>query len=416
MPYNLAVAIPTLVGSLLSFVATSCVLISYIVYADQQRSFRHALVLNLALAEFINSLNNSISGIYAIVNKGSITLGPACSLNGWVGQWSVQAADFSILAIAIITLLTITRKTYMPNASLMMKIAICGSVWLIPTITATTAAGLKEITPVSGNWCWISGERPDLRYILGHGWRFSIIFGTIGIYIYIWIYMKRHFTKMHVLSKGRSYNQGSAAKRREFRRDDAIELRSESQTELHEINVEYGYEVKHSDGRSTTSTGKDEMSSSAVELERDGSHRSEVMLSPTSPKTIYDKGGPDPYPPHNAKRNIATIMTPGPATEGSGVHQSGNQQSSGGMSRNVEYEIKKMLLLNAYPVLYIILWLPGILNRLVEAAGSSSYPLTILQCSTQYIGLANAITYGFNEHLKTMVKGDFIKWCKTRRG
>jgi len=82
----------------------------------------------------------------------------------------------------------------------------------------------------------------------------------------------------------------------------------------------------------------------------------------------------------------------------------------------VEYEIKKMLLLNAYPVLYIILWLPGILNRLVEAAGSSSYPLTILQCSTQYIGLANAITYGFNEHLKTMVKGDFMKWYKTRRG
>lgn len=112
MPYNLTVAIPTLVGSLLSFVATSCVLISYIVYADQQRSFRHALVLNLALAgtcpqrhpdiiltiatEFINSLNNSISGIYAIVNEGSITLGPACSLNGWVGQWSVQVSDREI--------------------------------------------------------------------------------------------------------------------------------------------------------------------------------------------------------------------------------------------------------------------------------------------------------------------------------
>jgi hypothetical protein len=50
MPYDLTIAIPTLVGSLLSFVATSAVLVSYIVYADQQRSFRHALVLNLALA------------------------------------------------------------------------------------------------------------------------------------------------------------------------------------------------------------------------------------------------------------------------------------------------------------------------------------------------------------------------------
>jgi hypothetical protein len=73
--------------------------------------------------------------VYAIANNGSMTPGTACSLNGWVGQWSVQAADFSILAIAIITLTTITRKTYMPNASRMSKILICTSVWVIPTIT-----------------------------------------------------------------------------------------------------------------------------------------------------------------------------------------------------------------------------------------------------------------------------------------
>ncbi|CAG5174210.1 uncharacterized protein ALTATR162_LOCUS7747 [Alternaria atra] len=294
MPYDLRVAIPTLVGSLLSCVATSCVLISYIVYADQQRSFRHALVLNLALAEFINSLNNSTSGIYAVANNGSITAGPACSLNGWVGQWSVQAADFSILAIAIITLLTITRKTYMPNASLLSKVLICASVWVVPTITSTTAAGLKELKPVSGNWCWISGKRTDLRYALGHGWRFSIIFGTVGIYVYVWIYMRRHFIQLNNLNEGRSYGQGSAAKaskRRTFHRDNAIELRSESQTELHEINVEYRYEVKHSDGRSGTSLGKDDIESSVGDLERDDRRPSEITISsPMSPKSLYIKG------------------------------------------------------------------------------------------------------------------------------
>ncbi|CAN9337104.1 unnamed protein product [Alternaria alternata] len=407
MPYDLTVAIPTLVGSLLSAVATSCVLISYIVYADQQRSFRHALVLNLALAEFINSLNNSISGIYAIVNRGNIAEGPACSLNGWVGQWSVQAADFSILAIAVVTLLTITRKTYMPNASLLSKVLICASVWVIPTITATTAAGLEELKPVSGNWCWISGKRTDLRYALGHGWRFSIILGTIGIYIYIWVYMRRHFIQLHNLSGGRSYGQGSsnkAAKRRTFHRDNAIELRSESQTELHEINVEYRYEVKHSEGRSGTSLGKDLDIESSV---GDNRRPSETTLgSPLSPVSPYIK---DPsaltkdFPPADSVRNVAIAMPGSNAKVAiSGAYESGTTpQRNGASPRDLEREIKRMLLLNAYPVLYIILWLPGILNRLVEASGHSSYPLAILQCSTQYIGLANAITYGFNEHLKT---------------
>lgn len=50
MAYDELIATITLVGSLLSFAATCCVLASYVVYHKQQRSFRHALVLNLALA------------------------------------------------------------------------------------------------------------------------------------------------------------------------------------------------------------------------------------------------------------------------------------------------------------------------------------------------------------------------------
>jgi hypothetical protein len=151
---------------------------------------------------------------------------------------------------------------------------------------------LNELSPVSGNWCWISGKRTDLRYALGHGWRFTIIFGTIGIYIYIWIYMRRHFSQLHSLSQGRSFQQASAAKRREFRRDDAIELRSESQTELHEINVEYAYEVKHSDAKSESNVesgvGKeDDIMFTASILEKESRRTTATMSPPMSPKTLY---------------------------------------------------------------------------------------------------------------------------------
>lgn len=155
---------------------------------------------------------------------------------------------------------------------------------------------MNQLKPASGNWCWISGKRTDLRYALGHGWRFSIIFVTIGIYIYIWIYMRHHFTQLNITTNGSTYNHASTtAKRREFRRDDAFELRSESQTELHEINVEYRFEVKHSDGRSATSVGKEEVEPTVVELglhNGDGGDKSPSVTSAEDPYTKPTSGTP----------------------------------------------------------------------------------------------------------------------------
>lgn len=74
-----------------------------------------------------------------------------------------------------------------------------------------------------------------------------------------------------------------------------------------------------------------------------------------------------------------------------------------------------MLLLNGYPIAYVILWMPGILNRIMEAAGHPSEVLGILQASTQFIGLANAITYGVNEHLRRSVREDLKKWIGERK-
>jgi hypothetical protein len=42
--------------------------------------------------DFINALNNSISGIYSIV-RGSIPTGSICTANGFIGQLSVQVRN-----------------------------------------------------------------------------------------------------------------------------------------------------------------------------------------------------------------------------------------------------------------------------------------------------------------------------------
>lgn len=110
-------------------------------------------------------------------------------------------------------------------------------------------------------------------------------------------------------------------------------------------------------------------------------------------------------------------MTPSFPLQATVINTSGAKQTTATTSgqqgtrqrRNVEREIKKMLLLNAYPMLYIILWTPGILNRVLEAAGYKVRVLAIMQCTTQYVGLANAITYGCSQHLQKLIKADFSR-------
>lgn len=64
-------------------------------------------------------------------------------------------------------------------------------------------------------------------------------------------------------------------------------------------------------------------------------------------------------------------------------------------------EVKRVLLLTAYPICYIVLWLPGIANRLLEATGRQSSALQILQTSTTFVGFANSLSFGWNEKIRS---------------
>ncbi|KAG8156855.1 hypothetical protein KVR01_013268 [Diaporthe batatas] len=289
MAYDNVVARFTLAGSMISCIATFCVLVSYMVYREELRSFRQVLVFNLALAEFLNTLNNSISGgIY--IQAEAPNPGPACIANGFVNQLTVQAVDFTIMAIVIVTLLTITRKTYLPNVSLAAKTIICLSTWFVPVITSTTAVGMRAMSPVSGN-CW--RKQSGGRY------------------------------------------QGI--------------------------------------GVSATSFG--------------------------SP--LQEAAESRPIRQH-ARCPTASTTTDGPDHDGAGD----SREESGHNSRGVEKEVRRMLLLNAYPTLYVLLWIPDIVNRLMEATGTAPSNTRIvgaLQSTSQFVGFANALTFGLSATMRRRI-------------
>jgi hypothetical protein len=113
---------------------------------------------------------------------------------------------------------------------------------------------------------------------------------TVWIYTYIWIYMQRHFKELNLAATGgRSYNHGIPAQCGEFRQGDAFELRSESQTELNKINVEYRFEVKHIESEQIGSSTGDGKALNGLDIEE--------TVSVSSEKGSYLIGSAGTLPP-----------------------------------------------------------------------------------------------------------------------
>ncbi|KAF3771196.1 hypothetical protein M406DRAFT_326591 [Cryphonectria parasitica EP155] len=385
-----------LLGSSLSLVSTFCVLLTFAIYRQEQGTFRHGLVFNLALAEFINSLNGTASGVYFVITK-KLTPGALCSINGWVAQVSVQAADFSMFAIAVITLLTVTEKVYMPAVSRTKKILICLSIWIVPLATGCIAVAKGVMMPSGANWCWISASRTDLRYGLNHGWRFAIILFIIGIYSYVYYHTSRRFKHLATTTSQPTdyYTRASVASRASVQKPAEkmiVELPSQEA-------AQEGYD---DDDREMRGRSWLRLSSSSMDFPVHPPDlavlKEDVTMSRTT--TASTLSTLDEYPLEREPLEQAPLERPGTSATHTLPH-----------TKQTEREVKRMLLLNAYPFLYVILWIPGLVNRLLQAAGDtpSSRVLDALQAASAFIGFANAVTYGFNRNLRQRISTDI--WC-----
>ncbi|OWP01765.1 hypothetical protein B2J93_3427 [Marssonina coronariae] len=403
---DFAVAIPTLVGSYLSMFAAGSILICYFVLPSQSH-FRHTLIINLACADFFNALNNSISGSYVMVHK-HIPAGATCSLNGLVGQLTVQATDFSILFITIATVLTLRRWNYEPKITRLARLLITSGIWLVPIATSTVGLGLNAYQPVSGNWCWISSHRTLLRLALGHGWRLLIIIATICLYAYLFIYIHRHFASLRSKSILSNNYSETAANLTVQSAGSITEVTSE------EIHVHDEFEIRDEPFDVYWNVQFPEKELQYFEfvtpepaLKRDvqvnGKKPPQPLLNSISQNfdlntleqsLVNNKPSPSSHrfrqkiPLLKTRDPLAIVRRPPPP---SGITVTiETAPSADRILRAREKQILKLLFFNAYPIAYVLLWVPGFINRFVEYSGNSSRGLAIAQASTQYVGLANA--------------------------
>ncbi|KZM25619.1 integral component of membrane [Ascochyta rabiei] len=449
MSWDPASSIPTLIGSLLSLLATATVILLWIFAGGKKRrDFRYALILNLTVAEeFLNALNNSVSGIAVVARREPLLPGTACTFNGLAGQFSVQAVDFSILAITLVTLLTIQLRSFIIYASTATKLCICLSIWMVPLCTSIIAWTKGYYGPVSGNWCWIEKRYFRQRYSLNHGWRFAIFLISLCTYVYVFIYMSRRlrpqnlsnlsstipdevdYEELDSKTRDNAVLAGCGATPR-ISLDQVQASRAPTQAEkkhrravssfsfARKLEVDTAAQPIRGDltaqpirgdltaqpirgdltaqpirGDLTAQPIRGDLTAQPIrgDLTAQPIHGDLTAQPPyideiTSPQETYAlvdlEKGPSPAPPEPPLtalpiRSVATRPENQP---------------------KFDREIWKMLLLNMYPVTYLILWLPGISNRIAEGMGHDIRTLVILQSSTQFIGLANATVYIYKEH------------------
>ncbi|KAF9489752.1 hypothetical protein BDN71DRAFT_1511848 [Pleurotus eryngii] len=341
--FTLALSVLNFVGSVLSSIGSGFIIVCYLVLPIR-RHFRHVHILNLAIADFINATNNSASGSLILIRRENLSRGPACILNGFVTQISVQATDTAILAITTTTVYTITRisrshaiQTEWSNRAIVLT---CIAIWILPAITSFLALGMHWYGPVSGNWCWLVEKPSFLRYVLTHGWRYLFMLVEICLSLYLYVFLRRHFRALRVPM------------------------------------------ISSVPANSIQSPTFSPMSFTNSNTEREQKRD----LSET-----YDA-------PINVLNSHNTVVI------------SASRPSMASQMESPRYKaVQRILLLNAYPFFYIILWIPGLANRIVEASGHSSKIAQILQASTQFVGLANAITYGWNERIARELRRKYFR-------
>ncbi|KAK6519145.1 hypothetical protein TWF281_003834 [Arthrobotrys megalospora] len=412
-PVALTIAILSLIGSITSFLGAGFITITYLILPIK-RHFRHSLILNLAIADVVNSANNSASGLWRLIHRRDIPHSPSCIANGFIGQLSVQATDTSIFAIAIVTVWSLTRKTMIRETlPPVTTFLICISTWILPVTTSITILVMNKYGPVSGNWCWIQAKPAYLRYVMTHGWRLAFIFSEVVMYTYLHFYVRKTFgafldgSRCSSGPKRPSVHGGAEAPGR----DAGLELddgsvagtMSTSQVPL-DIADDGGIQPVRGAGAEEM-YGKD-----LVVATTTTSSPSDVPRPKTA--NTANSWRPKFRNPFACRETVDDDL--GDGDDGNELDEI-DRDPGENARRDSEARLRRarrILLLNAYPAMYIILVAPGIINRLIEASGGSSKVMQVLQSSTQFVGLANAITYGWNEKVGRQLS-DYIS---DRRG
>jgi hypothetical protein len=234
------------------------------------------------------------------------------------------------------------------------------------SIAGCIILGLQAFGPVSGNWCWIKKDRLALRYGLAHGWRFSVILGIFAIYACITIKLCRQYSWLRRHTYGGDVEITTES-------NDVGQTLAGCEFVTPETSLDHG----------PLGCAGNNIGMSRIVNVSDGPQKDSLLTAPT---VCVESEGQYIATTHDHKQAQCLLKTESVRTC--------NTEASQPLQPTFEDpRIRVVAQMTAYPILYVLLWIPGIVNRGVEASGRTSVTLQYLQASTQLIGLVDTIIF-----------------------
>ncbi|KAF2202701.1 hypothetical protein GQ43DRAFT_413143 [Delitschia confertaspora ATCC 74209] len=177
--------------SILSILGAGWIMLSFCLF-KQVRTFRHQLILGLAISDFLMASNFLSSS--AVNLSGHLISDPPqkkfCSFNGFMAQVFVIQTDYWVLMIAICTFFILASYKRQSTWIQKHRIILWSIPWGFSVLWATLGIALTGYGGI-GAWCWFTSDR--VRLLVNFLPRWLIIIAILALYVHLYrIIYKAH--------------------------------------------------------------------------------------------------------------------------------------------------------------------------------------------------------------------------------
>ncbi|XP_071332074.1 G-protein coupled receptor 157 [Trachinotus anak] len=176
----------------LSFVGSSLIVLTYIVWSDLRTTPRRLLVY-LSVSDWLSAVSYAF-GVWRVFQTDSVD----CIVQGAVSTFANTSSFFWTVAIAVYLYVFIVRSSQRVADSLELIFHLVS--WGVPLIITIAAVSLNKIgynaSEMSVGWCWVRIHAPDRvlwMLLTGKIWEF-LAYLTLPV---LYILIKRHIHIAH---------------------------------------------------------------------------------------------------------------------------------------------------------------------------------------------------------------------------
>ncbi|KAF2461716.1 G protein-coupled glucose receptor regulating Gpa2-domain-containing protein [Lineolata rhizophorae] len=174
--------------SILSAVGAAWMIVSFMVF-KALRSFRHQLILGLAISDFCMAANFCLSTGLNVSGRmiGDPAQDKVCSFNGFMTQVFVIQTDYWVLTIAACTFLILANYRKQSMWIQDHRIYLWCIPWVFSSLWAGLGLGLAGYDDI-GAWCWFTSDKVRLLVNFLPRWVIIAIILCIYTRLYFIIY------------------------------------------------------------------------------------------------------------------------------------------------------------------------------------------------------------------------------------